>query len=728
MAGRIRKWLGRGALVLSLFSVVAPGRAATDCEVGRVVPGEVLVGLSGERPAAGVLAAMAACGGCEAGRSGALGVCRFRFRPGMAVTEGVARLRKVPGVAFVEPNAVVSAAATPSDPLFAAGQPNLQLIGAPLAWERWKPTAPVTVAIVDTGIDSTHPDLARKILRDEAGIVGYDAFKGERSDALDDQWHGTHCAGVAAAEVNNGIGIAGVAAWDGVPGSADDTFIRLMPVKVLNRAAIGDGWSVGTGIVWAADHGARVISLSVVTTDADETIGRAVAYAISKGCVLVAAAGNEGLNRLTYPAAFPGVISVAATDEGDRLASYSNWGSWVKVAAPGTNILSTVPSHLSTRVGEPAYQRASGTSMACPHVAGAAALLLAQYPRLSAAQVATILAGNVDPYRPRDGRGLASRAGRLNLARALDAAGEANAPRLQIAGIGLEPVTVVGGENARLMVTLADAAPAEARLTVTSGDPAVLAPGVVAVEEGVTRIEIPLATRIVGRALSTRITVSASGASRTTLLRVLAPPPMPVAFTLSPATLTGGRATRATVTLSTAAPAGGVRVLFTSDNEGGVTLPTELMVPAGSASAAVTLSTRSVTAPTRVRLSAATGTGTVAADLLLQPATLVSLTLRPSAVRAGQSTTATVTLDAPAPDGGVEIALASSDPSVAGVAETVFVPAGASTATFLVRVAGAPRANNAAITASANGVSRSATLRVLGLPATARLASMGAGR
>src|SRR5262249_6312369 len=159
-------------------------------------------------------------------------------------------------------------------------------------------------------------DLTNKILRDASGIVGFNSFKNKRDDALDDYGHGTHVAGIAAAQSNNGTGIAGIAGWSGQPGS-DAQSVKIMPVKVLDNTGSGTSASVASGITWAADHGARVINLSLGGSSSDSTQANAVAYAWSKGCVIVAAAGNWSTSDMFYPAGYTNVISVAATDSTD---------------------------------------------------------------------------------------------------------------------------------------------------------------------------------------------------------------------------------------------------------------------------------------------------------------------------------------------------------------------------------------------------------------------------
>jgi subtilisin family serine protease len=388
-----------------------------------VVPGEVLVGIRADQDDAQEADRLGAVGAISAGRQANLHAYRLRLQPGVSISTAIARLQQRGEVLYAEPNHVYRVSATPNNTYY-SNQYALRKIQADLAWEAWNPTGQVIVAIVDTGIDNTHPALTNKIYRDGSGIVGYNAFTGLRDNASDDFGHGTHCAGIAAAQINNNTGVAGIAGWNGVANQSDANYTKLMPVKVLDSSGSGSDATVASGITWAADHGAKVISLSLGGSDSSNTLNNAVQYAWNKGCVIVAAAGNNGASSFSYPAAYANVISVGATDNNDQLASFSNYGSWVMVAAPGSNIYSTVPTYAANGGYGINYNYLSGTSMATPHVAGEAALLLAQNPALTNSQVRSLIVNNVDPYTPYSaGRNIAANAGRINVYRALLAAG-----------------------------------------------------------------------------------------------------------------------------------------------------------------------------------------------------------------------------------------------------------------------------------------------------------------
>ena len=242
-------------------------------------------------------------------------------------------------------------------------------VDAPLAWSRSLGGAAVRIAVVDTGIDATHPDLAGK-------VVAAANFTASNTTS-DLSGHGTHVAGIAAASFDNGRGISGVA-----PNA------QLMDVKVLAVGAdgqsTGDCADVADGIVWAADHGANVINLSLGSPSPCAAMALAVDYAFAHGALPIAAAGNDGTTAPSYPAAYANVLSVAATTDADQIAGFSNRGaSWVDVAAPGVGIVSTLPT-FDNATGAIGYGYLSGTSMAAPIVSGIAALIWAQMPAASA--------------------------------------------------------------------------------------------------------------------------------------------------------------------------------------------------------------------------------------------------------------------------------------------------------------------------------------------------------
>ena len=294
----------------------------------------------------------------------------------------LATLKEQPGILSAEPNYLVSTAGTPSDPEFSR-QPNLAAIQVPQAWDAITDNQEVLVAVVDTGVDTAHPDLSGRLWQNP-GEVGLDAGGNDmRSNGVDDdangyvddwqgwnvvagnnnpsddQGHGTHLAGIIGAGVDNATGIAGIA-----PNA------RILPVKVLDAQGQGTHAQVAEGIIYATDMGARIINLGLAGAGSSETLQSAVNYALAHGVLVVAAAGNTGSAITNYPAGYAGVMAVSAVDNNGNWSAFSSQGSYISIAAPGQDIYSTIPGG--------SYQTASGTSMATAHVSGVAALLAGQ--------------------------------------------------------------------------------------------------------------------------------------------------------------------------------------------------------------------------------------------------------------------------------------------------------------------------------------------------------------
>lgn len=254
---------------------------------------------------------------------------------------------------WVEFDYIFGTADVPND-TFYDRQWHLPKIEAANAWDTTAGDSDVIIAIVDTGIDPGHPDLADKLL------PGHD-FANSDSDARDDNGHGTHVAGIAAAITDNGAGVAGICRR-----------CRILPVKALSAGGSGSNSAIANGIVWAANAGAKVINLSLGGPYSSNTLREAVDYAHERGALVVAAAGNSNTSQCGYPACYDNAVAVAATDANDQRASFSNYGQWVSISAPGVSILSTWLG------GD--YREASGTSMASPVVAGVAGLVASQFP------------------------------------------------------------------------------------------------------------------------------------------------------------------------------------------------------------------------------------------------------------------------------------------------------------------------------------------------------------
>ena len=308
-----------------------------------------------------------------------------------AADEALAALRASGTVAYAERDAVVHAlgTVTPTDPLFVSDSWPYTNTALTSAWSLGTGDA-VTVAVVDSGVNAAVSELSGSVL------PGYNAIDGS-TNAADDFGHGTKVASLIAGHANNGIGSAGVC-WG----------CRILPVKVLDSNGSGSSSGIAAGITWAADQGAEVINLSV-GGGYDQTEANAVAYARGKGAVVVASAGNNSNTTTMYPAGLPGVISVAASDANDGRYSFSTYGSWVLVAAPGCATAQTMAGGFSTFCG---------TSAAAPIVSGIAALALSDKASATAEQVTQAIIQDTDSVP-----GAYVSTGRVNAAKALSALG-----------------------------------------------------------------------------------------------------------------------------------------------------------------------------------------------------------------------------------------------------------------------------------------------------------------
>ncbi|MCA0987007.1 peptidase S8 [Guptibacillus algicola] len=270
------------------------------------------------------------------------------------------------GVEYVEYNGILNAQLTPNDPLFPQ-QWGLLKINSVRAWNVTRGSTLVNIAILDTGVQTNHPDLVDKI------ILSQNFSTSATSEDLNG--HGTHVAGIAAATTRNDLGVAGLAINP-----------KIMNIKVLDDSGSGSFSDVAQGVIYAADNGAKVINLSLGGPSASATLQNALQYAKNNGVLNVAAAGNDNSSNLFFPAAYAQCLSVAALNQDDTKAAFSNYGaSWVDVAAPGVSILSTLPTYANSQGGTD-YGSLSGTSMATPFVSGLAALMLSLDPNATNVQ------------------------------------------------------------------------------------------------------------------------------------------------------------------------------------------------------------------------------------------------------------------------------------------------------------------------------------------------------
>jgi thermitase len=457
----------------------------------QVLEGEVLVAFRRGVSASEEAAARGAVGAMEIDHIPQIGVKVWRLPPGLAVAEAVVSLSKLPAVRFTEPNWIytttfVNDVGNPLDPSFSnpdgwpfGYQEHLRHddavsreIHAEEAWSAGAMGAEVVVAVIDTGVDLDHPDLDGNLFRTAANqVIGGNFLSqsllgasgqakpsnpGNKTPSSsgspqDDHGHGTHVAGIIAAEINNVsdnlIATSGaLASWaGGVVGVAP--MARIMPVKVLDATGRGGVDGIAKGILFAADNGAQIINLSLGGSFS-QTVDDALNYAWNRDVVIMASAGNTYEEWAQFPASNPYTVSVGAVDSSDRVAIFSNRGAHVDLMAPGVAVLSSFID--GTGMYNGGYGRMSGTSMSSPMAAGVAALIRGAYPGMTAEQVIAQLLASADAGIEQDNPGCAGQlgAGRVD---AFEAVGTQIAPRV-MAVRGLERMMPYFGSNESIWV------------------------------------------------------------------------------------------------------------------------------------------------------------------------------------------------------------------------------------------------------------------------------------
>ena len=303
--------------------------------------------------------------------------------PQVDTLKAIEEFQKDPRVEFAEPNYIMRLMVEPNDPYWTEKKMwGLEKIQMEKAWDINKGSKDITVAVIDSGVDYNHEDFQGGNVEIIKGPNLWPGGCGHaEDDPMDDFGHGTHVAGTIGAATNNNLGVPGIN-WK----------VKILAIKCGCHSS--SLVNTPQAIVYAADHGADVINMSF-GGNGSRTLKEAIQYASKKGVVLVGAAGNSGARGVFCPACYNEVIAVGATNSQDQRASFSNYGPKVDISAPGTNILSLRSSENHMCPGEK-YCYASGTSMATPHVAGVAALLLAQNPNLTPEQVKEILINSGD--------------------------------------------------------------------------------------------------------------------------------------------------------------------------------------------------------------------------------------------------------------------------------------------------------------------------------------------
>lgn len=438
---RVTIYLVLGVLLLALLSIGSPtsGQAVPPLPAlpGSTTPyssGELLVQFQPGAAAAPVTESLTAAGGRYVRTLYGSDVQLWEVPAGeeLALVE---MLGNESAVAFAEPNYSYSALdTTPNDPRFSEQWAH-QIVNSEAGWDISTGSAGIIIAIIDTGVDLGHPDLASKL------VSGYD-FVGSDPTPSDLNGHGTHVAGIAGAATNNGVGVAGV-----------DWQARIMPIRVLDADGSGYSTDIVEGINWAAANGADILNMSLGGTGSSSAMQNAVSSAHANGILVIAAMGNyrDQGNPTIYPAAYPNVLAVSATAPDDTYAFYSQYGSYNDVAAPGgemsylhdpDGILSTMPTYgvtLNSDGFSQNYDHLLGTSMATPMVAGLAGLILSKAPSMSPDQVQGLIEDTaVDLGAP--GWDPDYGHGRINVAAAMQQVAVPDAPTLN-------PITNLDGDG-----------------------------------------------------------------------------------------------------------------------------------------------------------------------------------------------------------------------------------------------------------------------------------------
>ncbi|HKY08080.1 MAG TPA: Ig-like domain-containing protein [Candidatus Binatia bacterium] len=366
----LTRWLVSLSLGMALIAPARSALAQSQFPPGSYVAGELLIGLKDGVSDDEVENDYKGHGGKKLNKHSQIKAHHIKV-PEQALEAIEAKLRKNPKIAYVEKNYIATAEAAPNDPGYSS-QWHLSQIAAPGAWDLNAGSSSVVIAVLDSGVDTKHPDLIANLLPGRNFIYNTTNVYDNGSNG----GHGTAASGAAAAAGNNATGVSGVS-WRS----------KIMPLVVVqnNYASYSH---IAAAIMYAADNGAKVISMSLAGTSNSTTLQNAVNYAWNKGLVLVASAGNNANSTPTFPGSYSNVIAVTATDQSDKPASFTSFGNWVSVAAPGKSIY-------TTNLGG-GYGYWQGTSFSTPLVAGLAGLVFSANPNLTNAQVVNLIESNAD--------------------------------------------------------------------------------------------------------------------------------------------------------------------------------------------------------------------------------------------------------------------------------------------------------------------------------------------
>ena len=602
-------------------------------------------------------------------------------RVGTSVGDALSVLRASKDVIAAEPNYKFQVADVPNDPSFSK-QWSLDAINAVPAWGVRKGTHSLKIAVLDTGIDRTHPEFADNIWSNPREIAGdgidndangyiddtngwdftYNAPGTVRSngdnDPTDGHGHGTHVSGIIAAQGNNTTGMTGIC-WDAA----------IVPLKVVGDDGTGfTSWMIAA-VEYCVRNGIPVANASIGGASYSGFCKAAIDAAGTQGNLLfVAAAGNNGTDNDStpfYPATYdcPNIVSVASTTSSGAISSFSNRGiTSVDIAAPGSSITSTYPTGKSAS----GYISLSGTSMAAPMVAAVAALLHENRPEWGFADIKKTLLASVTPLTSLSGKVLSG--GLVNAYQAMVLANQ-----VELVGLRLKRDVLRGGDVVTAELTLDRVAAAGGVVAdVSSSHPAVDLPTSVRIPGGMSTVTVSGSVKAVGVTTTGDVTASVLGSTRVVPVTVK-PPVLSAARVVLPVIAPGG-VTQGVITLQQPAGVSGLDVLLTSDDPG-IVVPASVHIDAGQTEAAFDVSVAKGCLSGGYQIKASTDADCVCVDITVLGAVLQNVGFSPAVVVSGLPMSLRVGLSAPAPVGGL-VATLKANNSLLLVPGEVIIPAG----------------------------------------------------
>lgn len=602
-------------------------------------------------------------------------------RVGTSVGDALSVLRASKDVIAAEPNYKFQVADVPNDPSFSK-QWSLDAINAVPAWGVRKGTHSLKIAVLDTGIDRTHPEFADNIWSNPREIAGdgidndangyiddtngwdftYNAPGTVRSngdnDPTDGHGHGTHVSGIIAAQGNNTTGMTGIC-WDAA----------IVPLKVVGDDGTGfTSWMIAA-VEYCVRNGIPVANASIGGASYSGFCKAAIDAAGTQGNLLfVAAAGNNGTDNDStpfYPATYdcPNIVSVASTTSSGAISSFSNRGiTSVDIAAPGSSITSTYPTGKSAS----GYISLSGTSMAAPMVAAVAALLHENRPEWGFVDIKKTLLASVTPLTSLSGKVLSG--GLVNAYQAMVLANQ-----VELVGLRLKRDVLRGGDVVTAELTLDRVAAAGGVVAdVSSSHPAVDLPTSVRIPGGMSTVTVSGSVKAVGVTTTGDVTASVLGSTRVVPVTVK-PPVLSAARVVLPVIAPGG-VTQGVITLQQPAGVSGLDVLLTSDDPG-IVVPASVHIDAGQTEAAFDVSVAKGCLSGGYQIKASTDADCVCVDITVLGAVLQNVGFSPAVVVSGLPMSLRVGLSAPAPVGGL-VATLKANNSLLLVPGEVIIPAG----------------------------------------------------